>query len=908
MPDVEATKSAHPPRPHDEQMTNQAQVDRSEVWQIIHALAALSGAELEDFGVRLASLAAGVTLLHRGVGLKGNPQGRTIDAYSDDGVVGAQFGTEAGYFDDLKKPKADLAQIKRQVPSVTCVYLMSSQTASAERQLELLAWERESATQGISLHVFHAQRIAEFILDTVMENEAAFERIVDFLEPLRYLRDLRPASHRLPPLAEGYVARKDVVRDFIARLEAYRVGLLWGMSGIGKSQLAIAVANAPWRKFDSTVWARKTLIQSVVDLESVDVTGRGIRHNLLGMIRSRSCLVILDDPELDVPVHLLLEQIRDKCGAEARVIVTSQRGVDAPYALQVPFMDDGEARQVLERGATPCPADAFQTIQQAVGGHPMALRLLSALYRPGRSWYDVAEEAKRIGNLADEERSIRLADRVIADRRAVLQEPLAFFQWCRSPRVHSGLLAAVAGLQAIDRLPSLGLASADQPDTIRLHDIVWTSLSELDPPLVAPAADFEARVDSYVRRVARHESGSLAVNHLARVHQELLARLVFSDHPRDGHLYAWLHHRGPGEEMARRLPDALAFATRVSAGAADHFTVQTAVELAEATVKVSTGKGAAPDIAQLLAPFDEMLASDQLDPPARVRVRHHRAKALKRLRKPIEAIRELETIVEELGEEATPATVRLLLARTLAELKPGAEIDPGERPREILRRLLQEAREHPGTVSDSVILAIAELLRWRSVEAGQFLAEFGDLFEEKIISASQRGLEQGALAFAGVAAKWRDTEPARFWKIFESLPLPAAGDLHDRSEIEAWGEILSNAAEHEAANREELLNQSLAFFSRSSSRYARTHRADVLRRLGRATEARTLLEDLLRQELPPRDRAWALFRLAETHAVLGNGSEAEAFCTEAMAQVEHGSRDWHTFEVWRDAQPHTRAV
>ncbi|MBB4635998.1 tetratricopeptide repeat protein [Longimicrobium terrae] len=887
-------------------MTNPAQTDRSEVWQLIHAMAALSGAELEDFGVRVASMAAGVTLRHRGVGLKGNPQGHTIDAYSDDGVVGAQFGTEAGYFDSLNKPKADLAQIRKQVPSVTRVYLMSSRTATAARQLELVAWEIESAAQGITLHVFDAARVAEFILNTVMEQEAAFESIVDFLEPLRYLRDLRPASHRLPPLAEGFVAREDVVRDFITRLDIHRVGLLWGMSGIGKSQLAIAVANDPWRAFDSKVWARNTPLQSAADLQAVDVTGRGIRHNLLGMIRSRSCLVILDDPQLDLPLDLLLEQVRDKCGDEARVIVTSQRGSDAPYSVHVPFMDTTEARRVLERGAAPCPDDAFHTIQQAVGGHPMALRLLNALYRPGRSWYDVAEEAHRIGNLADDERSIRLADRVIADRRAVLQEPLAFFQWCRSPRLHSGLLQAVAGLQAIDRLPSLGLASTDQPDTIRLHDIVWTSLSELDPPLVASERDFEAKVDSYVRRLARHESGSLAANHLARVHQALFARLVFGDRPRDGHLYAWLHHRGPGEEMARRLPDALAFAKRVAAGEGDHFTVQTAVELAEATVKVSTTKDATPDVAHLLAPFDEMLASDQVDKLARVRVRHHRAKALKRLRRPIEAIHELEAIVGELGEEATPATVRLLLARTLAELKPHDEIDPGERPREMLHRLLDDAREHPGNVSDSVILAIAELLRWRSVEAGQFLNQFGDLFEEKIVSASQRGLEQGALAFAGVAAKWRDTDPARFWRIFGSLPLPAASDLHDRSEIEAWGEILSNAADHDAADREELLNHSLAFFSRSPSRYARTHRADVLRRLNRAAEAQSVLKALLQESPPPRDRAWALFRLGETHAMLGNTAEVQSCCTEAMAQVEPGSRDWKHFRTWLDAQPGTQ--
>jgi hypothetical protein len=886
-------------------MANPAQIERTLVLQIIPALAALSGAELEEFGVRIASLYADVPLRHRGVGLKGNPQGRTIDAYSDDGLVAAQFGSEAGYFNTLAKPKSDYKQVRTQMPTARTIYLMSSQIASAQRQRDLLKWEAEVAANGIHLRVLDAQAVAEYIVRDVMEREAAFERIADFLEPLRYLRDLRPSSHRLPPLADGFVARQDVVRDTVAMLEAHQVGLLWGISGIGKSQIAIAAAGDPWREFDWTVWARKVPLRSAADLEAVDVTGRGIRHNLLGMIGSRPILLVLDDPQLDVPVAELMEQIRRACGADARVLITAQIGFEGGDALKVPFMDGAEARRVLERGASRCPDEEFETIQRAVGGHPMGLRLLNALTGPETVWEEIAEQAHRVGQLAEPERAVRLVDMVLAHRRDILQEPLGLFTWCRAPLVHAGMLRAVAGLQAANHLQSLGLASVDQPDTLRLHDIVWSSLPELRPPIEVHEAEFEDRLDRYVRRLAGRESGSLTLNHLARVHQELLARLVGSGRCRDGHLYAWLHHRGPGEVTAARLPDPLALARRVAGGEADEFSVQTAVELAEAMVQVTTARGGAPaDAALLLAPFDALLGSPNLSPSAGVRVRHHRAKALKRLGRPVEAISELEKIVAELGEESTPPAVRLLLARTLAELPRDAGIETGDRPRELLRRLLEEARRDPGAVSDNVVLAVAELLRWRNVgaDAGAFLAEYGDLFEPRIVTASQRGLEQGALAFAALAGVWGTKDPERFWKIFDALPLPAADDLHDRSEIEAWGEILSNAAEHDAADREELLCQSLALFSRSDSHYARTHRADVLRRLHRCGEARAVLEELLEEDLPPRQRAWALFRLAETHADLGDTQAARLACEGAIASAT-GPRDRQRFHDWMAALP-----
>jgi hypothetical protein len=39
-------------------------------------------------------------------------------------------------------------------------------------------------------------------------------------------------------------------------LEAHRVGILWGISGIGKFQVAIAAASMSWRPFEWTIWAQ----------------------------------------------------------------------------------------------------------------------------------------------------------------------------------------------------------------------------------------------------------------------------------------------------------------------------------------------------------------------------------------------------------------------------------------------------------------------------------------------------------------------------------------------------------------------------------------------------------------------------------------------------------------------------
>ncbi|MCC7054228.1 MAG: hypothetical protein IT355_13260 [Gemmatimonadaceae bacterium] len=874
------------------------------IYELVRVIRPLSGVAWEPVGDLLAEFLAEIPLLHRGQGVKGNPQGYTIDSYSAEGDVAAQYGTADNYFDDLKKPAMDYDHVRRLLPMAKKIYLLSSQQATAAEFTAVTAWRDQVwESDGIVLDVYDARRLAEHIADVVIEDEAAYDTLAGHLEPLRQLRDLYASTNNIPSLPSGVVVRAEVEDAVVAALNAHGIAFISGLSGDGKSVTALSVAHQLQDQFAWPIWTTELSVSDVKDLGAVDVARRGMGINLEAMLRSRQCLLVLDDLQSKSSIEQVLEQIRDARFVDARVIVTSQQFIKTPFTVVMPPMSLAAARQLLEYQAERCPDTAFAAIMSAVGGHPMALRLLNGLARDGAEWADVAAEVSRVGELTVPERAQRLVDVVLSHRRAVLERALALFAWCRSPRVHSGFFRSAIGTDAARTLQRYGLVTGDEPDTLRLHDLIWSSLPALTPALTIPVNDLENALDAYVRSLANSEARAMLVKHLARVHKSLLWDILHSGNWRYGHLYASLQSGVPRDVTASMLPSAIELANTVAADG-DAFGARAACELAEALVRLQKGTLDAPAVtdAELLAPFDSLLASAFVPAEEKVYVRHHRARALKLLGRHEEAVADLEGLLASVEPDEGPPVVRLLLARTLTELPRGVCVpDGGDRARELLLGLLREARDEPGRVSMPATLAAAELLRRHAagVDLATTLPEFIGLLEPLIMSAARRGLPFGPLAFGALAKVWRSVDRDSFWRVFDALPAPSLTDVTHANERTAWAEVYENAAEHDPARREANLTQALTFFAAADNPYGQGHAARLETQLGRPGDAVLRLRAVLEKQIGANDHAWTLRHLANAELALDLITEARSTARDACERLPEGSAYGDDFQRWR---------
>lgn len=859
--------------------------------QLLGALAAMSATEFELLGHELAEQITGVRLRRRGLTVSGNPSGYTVDSYSTGAGVVAEYGTDRDYFEKLEKPSGDFAHALQEAPQVETVLLLSNRVAGNTEMLDLAAWESEiRATRGILLDVYDARELVDVILDDILPRGRG-PTIAPYLEPIRLLLQEQAASHQMPAPRPGALPRRDLTERIQAAIEAHSVIVLSGLSGLGKSETAAAIAAERQSRHDRVIWVANPTLNSAAELEAVDVAQVGLLQNLRGMLETRSCFVVLDDVQTGRQLADLLQELTALCGPDARVLVTSQLGTGQDNDFPMEFLDPEDARSLLEQEVrSECPSDLFDAVWKAVNGHPLSLQLLNASAREEDGWDAVRLDVESVGALPVPERRQTLANALVARAREAVEPALALFVWAGTSRVHEGFARVAVKPAVVRMLRRMAFVAGDTPDTLRLHDVVWSSTGALRPPLVPDAEGFATALHRYVRQLGSDDAGTLALNHLARLHQPLLRRLVESGHRLDGHLYAWLHHLGPGPVGHGDLPDPVGRARDlvgdVNATPADDFAVQVTVELTEAVVRLAVRDGA-PSAdpatgAALVLPFDILLESARVSKDAKHHVQHHRAKALKRLRREKDAVAALEGLLEQAGP--IPAS-RLLLGRLLTEPRVARDRDDaGARGRELLLGLLDEAVEEPSHASVSVVLAAAELLRRHvlRLDLAEAIRTYSGLLEPMIVSASERGLEQGVLAFASLGAAWLRVNREQFFGIYRALPLPAWETI-EPNEREAWGELLKVvAAELEGGEREQTLKQSLEFLLGANSRYGTSHAADAYVRLGQPRVAVQTLERWLEKDPNARHDAWMLLRLSGAQAAAEDDDAALANALAAL--------------------------
>ncbi|HEV2170033.1 MAG TPA: hypothetical protein VGR40_03745 [Candidatus Binatus sp.] len=321
----------------------------------------------ERFGAKFLDHHLDVTLVHRGLNVQMNPVGRTIDNYDDASRTGAEYSIEQDYFvGQMDKASGDLTHVLEKHPGVVDIYLLSSRKAP---EGVIPAYTQRVALWpgmvGRKLHLYDARRIAETIVDDLLLSDAAIDDLVEHLPSLANIIDDAAAALVMPRPDERHLLRPRVDQMIGDELAANGpVVVLSGIGGLGKSDAAIAYAAAHGADYKMLLWIDGERLRRVEDLKAVELWRGGKTRNVEGLMKSRQCLVIIDDSS-DAIDRTALARI---CGLGTHVIVT--RRVLAANDLEIPLLDGEEARAILDRDlAEPCPPHVFAQLIETLGGH-----------------------------------------------------------------------------------------------------------------------------------------------------------------------------------------------------------------------------------------------------------------------------------------------------------------------------------------------------------------------------------------------------------------------------------------------------------------------------------------------------------------------------------------------------------
>ena len=373
----------------------------------------LNGSEFEALCRSFIELITGREFVLKGHNLEMKPVKGSVDLIEDDNykVIG-QCGTDVDYFSGLK-PVKDIESSIINSPGFNTIYFFCNRRAKGDEYQETRIKIKNKLTEklksGYHYHLYDSQKIARKIYDNIFKAKEV-EEILAYLSKSYEYYLLLPQSNILPPLGGNYKSRPEE-DEIIQLLEKTDFIQIYGLSGIGKSKLALAIAEKLGNQFETIFWFDGKEFDPI-DLSNVTIKRMGECINLSTALELYKTLIIVDN--LNEGVQELLSCLNSHNKKQSKCLVTSlQKNVANEYTYNLKYVSEKVSRDILmDCDVKPTSAQLDMLIKQ-IAGYPLLLELAkNAVDNEEMSWEDVINEAN-ITFINDNQKNEEFAQRVL---------------------------------------------------------------------------------------------------------------------------------------------------------------------------------------------------------------------------------------------------------------------------------------------------------------------------------------------------------------------------------------------------------------------------------------------------------------------------------------------------------------
>lgn len=824
--------------------------------------------DFERFGGLFIQALLELPLDHRGLNLLGYPVAGVVDSTNGDGKVVVEYSDRKDYFSgDMDKARGDLAHALAGAQKAEKVFLLSGQPSRPQIAQE---FERQALAMpemmGRTLFLWGSVEIATQLVDKLIVSDAVVRRLSPYLPDLERIRDEEAASRMVPEPSDNWLPRDDIDAEITNRLKQNPVLAIAGVGGLGKTASAQIYAHLHQHEYHLRIWLDGDEIRRVEELQAVPLLRMGESRNVVDLMQTLPCLLVIDDAPADLDIKAL-EKI---CGKGTHVLLTQRSTVARSFNL--PMLDRAQSRTLLGLAVMPCPETVLDTIWETVKGHPLTLSLILAAVNEGATWDNILKDCEAIGEM--EAGGRRLTDVLLERLRTSLARELSIFSWSGLPICDEDFLSFAIKPLGIRKLKSNSLTAPDRNRAVRLHDVVHAALDET---WCTPerATELEQLLDAYLIEASRGEGLDLWRN--ARILLPKLEALVLGGETPPSFLFALLTTWDALETKPELVGDPLEIVQRMMGRKPLPLETNMAIEAIEQLFlydKERQDPKAAERLRGRLVAFDEMLDLPDLTARETAELLHHKGKALKRLGEQVAAA--------ELFEQVLAGPFPLHEARLqLVDLYKGNS-EKQARATQLVDEMLGPDANAEG-LAYSVLLGIIERLpsgsgQWRSALIDRHAASI----ERTIVSAANAGAQHAFDAFAALGRYISLERPEMFRSIFDALPDVELERLQSDRERASRAEIYCEAARLSPTTASQLREKARVHYTTIVKPMLFHHQrhAELLIDMGRAADAEVLLRHATSLDTEWLERLMARSRLAQ-----GDAKDAKEWIDRALLRL-----------------------
>lgn len=434
----------------------------------------INGTDFEYLCRPILALILKEDVQHKGHNLYCKPVGYTADFIADNYEVIGQCGTEPNYFDDFNKPIKDVERCIVNHSKCKTVYLFANQRATGGKLTDLDAEITKKWTTPV-VKVIDAEKIANTILLNI-SNTVKIEEVLNFLPKTYEYYRILPQTNKLPSFKTKYFERKEEA-EIIEKLKGQNHLQIFGISGIGKTEISISIANTLEGEFESVIWLDgDSLSTGLHNLSSVHISKFNNTLNLDYFLQEFKVLLIVDN--LNVNVNEFVSLFAESNKHNSKCLITSlQRNIETSNSYNLLFVEAEIAKKILLSSKTLPNDTQLTTIVNEVSGYPLVLNLIvSAIDVDDFSWDEIINELVNLKDFPDSKNQ-KLSERIIGKFKSVIDTELQWLKEINNRKISRHFLSETLSKRSISELEKRSLIRIQDSFFFDTHQLILDSIN-----------------------------------------------------------------------------------------------------------------------------------------------------------------------------------------------------------------------------------------------------------------------------------------------------------------------------------------------------------------------------------------------------------------------------------------------
>ena len=456
---------------------------------LMQELHGLSAADLEDIGHYMIIQIEGKELVHHGTNMDKRPVGYTVDSFSEDAVIVAEYSTEKDYFQDYSEKEGYYKKIHKDIEHAIThsngklcrIYLVTTQeeVPSFRQKFNKTC----DMSDKYEVRFYDARRIAETVYQQSLDSSIHAEFYKQFLPNYSQELDNYEYYGKIPPLCEKFCDDSNALEQIEKHFKIISsVCLLYGISGSGKTQIANQYVRINSNRFQNYIWISGDDWKQGTTLSAVQRTRGGSPVNVAGLFNKYKTILVIDGLERQISLEDLseLKVGMDKGG---KILITSQLNSQREFCMQMPELEESTAYNIL--GESDVDNDDAKKIILRCKGIPLVLSILRRIADhenvPRKILYrEVLDTPKALTGEDGTSILKKILSRLSCDNQRALVKisntgvavfDIDFLRWyCGALHCH-----------ALQQLSILMITNV--PGIVKVHDLICSALQEQDEPI-----------------------------------------------------------------------------------------------------------------------------------------------------------------------------------------------------------------------------------------------------------------------------------------------------------------------------------------------------------------------------------------------------------------------------------------